>query len=102
MSGAFSDKWYDVSLRCGKEAGALQFEWGEPLDPERIRKELATGQYDVITMIHNETSTGTMNPLPEIMAVLREFPDVISVVDCVSSFSAVPIAKDELGIDILL
>lgn len=102
MSGAFSDKWYDVSLRCGKDAGPLQFEWGEPLDPEKIRRELATGQYDVITMIHNETSTGTMNPLAEIMAVVREFPEVISVVDCVSSFSAVPIAKDELGIDILL
>ena len=101
-SGAFSDKWYDVSLRCGKQAKALQYEWGTPVDPEDIRRELATGEFDTITLIHNETSTGTMNPLPEIMAVLREFPDVISVVDCVSSFSAVRIAKDELGIDVLL
>ena len=102
MAGAFSDKWYDVSLRAGKEATALQFEWGCPVDPEAIRKELSTGAYDTITLVHNETSTGTMSSLPDIMAVLKEFPDVISVVDTVSSFTAVPILKDELGVDVIL
>lgn len=102
MSGAFSDKWNDVSKRCGKDAGALRYDWGTPLDPEDIRKELRTGQYDVITFIHNETSTGTMNPIEEIMAVVREFPEVISVVDTVSSFTVLPINKDELGIDVML
>ncbi|KAF0096375.1 MAG: alanine--glyoxylate transaminase [Puniceicoccaceae bacterium 5H] len=101
-SGAFSDKWHDVAKRCGKDAKALKYEWGTPLDPEDIRKELATGEYDVITFIHNETSTGTMNPIEEIMEVVREFPEVISVVDTVSSFSAVPIKKDELGVDVML
>jgi len=101
-SGAFSDKWYDVALRCGKEAKTLQYEWGTPVDPEDLRRELSTGEFDAITLIHNETSTGTMNPLPEIMAVLREFPDVRSIVDSVSSFSAVKIEKDKLGIDVLL
>jgi len=101
-SGAFSDKWFDVSKRCGKEAEALSYEWGTPVDPEDLRARLASGEFDTVTLIHNETSTGTMNPLPELMAVLREFPDVISVVDSVSSFSAVKIEKDALGIDVLL
>ena len=102
MNGAFSDKWYNVSQRCGKEAGALKFDWGKPVDPEALRKELATGQYDAVTIIHNETSTGTMSDIAALAKVLREFPDVISIVDCVSSFSAVPIKKDELGIDVLI
>ena len=101
-SGAFSDKWYDVSQRCGLEAKALQYEWGTPVDPEDVRRELATGEFDALTLIHNETSTGTMNPLPEIMAVVREFPEVMTIVDSVSSFSAVKIDKDALGIDVLL
>lgn len=101
-SGAFSDKWYEVAQRCGKQAQALQYEWGVPVDPDDVRRELATGQFDALTLIHNETSTGTMNPLPEIMAVVREFPEVMSIVDCVSSFSAVSIEKDTLGIDVLL
>ncbi|WP_404420700.1 pyridoxal-phosphate-dependent aminotransferase family protein [Nibricoccus sp. IMCC34717] len=102
MNGAFSDKWFDVAQRCGKQAGALKSEWGQPVDPEALRKELATGQYDAVTLIHNETSCGCMSDLPAIMAVLRDFPDVISIVDTVSSFSAVPIKKDELGIDVLI
>ena len=102
MNGAFSDKWNDVSLRCNLQATALKFEWGQPVDPEAVRKELATGAYDAITLIHNETSCGCMSDLPAIMAVVRQFPEVISIVDTVSSFSAMPIPKDELGIDIMI
>lgn len=101
-NGAFSDKWFDVSKRCGKEAGFLEFEWGKPVDPEAVRKELATGEYDALTMVHNETSTGTMSDLEAVMAVVREFPEVISIVDTVSSFSAMKIDKDALGIDVML
>jgi len=102
MNGAFSDKWFDVAKRCGKYAEALQFDWGKPVDPTAIRTALATGKFDCITFIHSETSTGTLSNIAEIMAVIREFPDVISIADSVSSFSTLPIHKDELGIDILL
>lgn len=102
MNGAFSDKWFDVAKRCGKYAEALQFDWGKPIDPEAVRKALATGKFDCITFIHSETSTGTLSPIADIMAVVREFPEVISIADSVSSFSTLPIKKDELGIDILL
>ncbi len=102
MNGAFSDKWNDVAKRCGKYAEALKFEWGQPVDPEQVRKALATGKFDCITFIHSETSTGTLSPIADIMAVVREFPDVISIADTVSSFSTIPIKKDELGIDIFL
>lgn len=102
MNGAFSDKWFDVSKRCSLPAGALQYDWGQAVNPEDVRRELATGKYDALTLIHNETSTGTMSPLADIMAVVREFPDVIAIVDTVSSFSAMEISKDELGIDVML
>ena len=102
MNGAFSDKWLDVAQRCGLAAGALKFEWGQPVDPAALQKELATGAYDAITLIHNETSCGCMSDLAAIMKVVREFPEVISIVDTVSSFSALPIRKDELGIDVLI
>ena len=102
MNGAFSDKWNDVALRCGRPAGALRFEWGQPVDPEALRRELATGAYDAVTLIHNETSCGCMSDIRAVMAVVREFPEVISVIDTVSSFSALPIPKDELGIDVMI
>ncbi len=101
-NGAFSDKWFDVSKRCAKNAAELKTEWGKPVDPEALDKELATGKYDCVTLIHNETSTGTMSDIAELMSVIRKYPDVISIVDTVSSFSALPIKKDELGIDVMV
>lgn len=102
MNGAFSDKWLDVARRCGLEAAGLQFEWGQPVDPAALRAELAKGDYDAVTIIHNETSCGCMSDLPALAAVLREFPDVIAIVDTVSSLSALPINQDALGLDIVL
>jgi aspartate aminotransferase-like enzyme len=102
MCGAFSDKWFDVSQRCGKEAVALQVEWGQPVLPELVRAKLSEGGFDAFTLIHNETSCGIRNPLCEIAAVLRDFPEVMFIVDSVSSFSTQPIPMDDLGIDVLL
>jgi aspartate aminotransferase-like enzyme len=102
MKGAFSDKWYDVAIKCGKQADKLQVEWGQPITPEAIDAKLKTGEFDAVTLIHNETSTGTMSPIRDIAAVLKRYPDVLFIVDCVSSLSVVPIPFDELGIDVLL
>jgi aspartate aminotransferase-like enzyme len=102
MCGAFSDKWFDVSKKCGKDAVALQVEWGQSIRAQQVREKLSAGGFDAVTLIHNETSTGVMSDLQELAAVMREFPDVCWIVDSVSSFSVVPIPMDELGIDVLL
>jgi aspartate aminotransferase-like enzyme len=102
MCGAFSDKWFDVSKRCGKEAEALQVPWGSPILAGQIDAKLASGQFDALTLIHNETSTGVMSPLIEIAELKKRYADVMFIVDAVSSLSALKIPFDELGIDVLL
>ncbi len=102
MCGAFSDKWLDVAQRCGKNAEPQQVEWGKHIDPKEIDRALASGKFDTVTLIHNETSTGAMNPLPEICCTLAKYPDVILVLDTVSSFSGTTIDMDALGIDVML
>lgn len=102
MCGAFSDKWLDVAKRCGKEAEALQVEWGSPIHAEEVDKKLATGQFDALTLIHNETSTGVMSPLSQIAALKDKYPDVMFIVDAVSSMTAVQLDFDALRIDVLL
>ena len=102
MCGAFSDKWLDVSKRCGKEAEALQVPWGSPIRAEAVDQKLATGQFDAMTVIHNETSTGVMSPIYEIAALKKKYPDVMFIVDSVSSMTATKLEFDALGIDVLL
>jgi len=100
--GAFSDKWFDVAKSMGLQADKIQVEWGEAISPAAVRAKLEEGGFDLVTLIHNETSTGVMNDLPGIAKVVKSFQDVLLVVDSVSSFSGVPIEMDALGIDVLL
>src|SRR6266513_506395 len=102
MCGAFSDKWFDVAKRCGKNAEPLQVDWGKHIDPKAVDQKLASGKFDTVVLIHSETSTGLMNPLPEICCTLAKYPEVILILDTVSSFSAMKIGMDALGIDVLL
>src|SRR5438045_9354913 len=102
MGGAVSDKWFDVAKRCGKNAEPLQVEWGKHINQGDLDRQLATGKFDTVTLTHSETSTGVMNPLPEICCVLAKYPDVALIVDTVSSFSGVRIDMDALGIDVML
>jgi aspartate aminotransferase-like enzyme len=102
MNGAFSDKWFDVAKRCGKEAEALKVEWGSPILPEQIDAKLASGEFDALTLVHNETSTGVLNPLEEIAQLKAKYPDVMFIVDTVSSMTAVPTDFDSLGVDLML
>ena len=55
-----------------------------------------------MTLIHNETSTGVMSPIYEIAALKKKFPDVMFIIDAVSSMSAVKLEFDALGVDVLL
>jgi aspartate aminotransferase-like enzyme len=102
MKGAFSDKWLNVAERSGIAAEGLKVDWGSPIRAEQIDEKLATGEFDAITLVHNETSTGTMSPLAEIAELKKKYPEVMFIVDAVSSMTGVPIKFDELGIDVLL
>ena len=102
MQGAFSDRWLKVAEANGKAASALRVEWGRAITAEMVDRELAKGGYDAITVVHNETSTGVMNRLDEIAEVMRKYPDVLFLVDAVSSMAATRIPVDAWGIDVCL
>lgn len=99
--GAFSDKWAEVARSCGANVDELKVEWGKPILPEMIDEKLATGKYAAITLVHNETSTGLMNPVAEISKMMKaKYPDVLVFVDSVSGMIGLPLKFDELGWDV--
>jgi len=102
VCGAFSKRWHQITKANGKDADALEVEWGKAILPEMVKDALKTGKYDAVTLVHNETSTGVMNPIYDIAEVMKEFPDVCFLVDAVSSMMGVKIEVDKLGIDVCL
>lgn len=102
VNGAFAKRWYEISQACGIPADALEIPWEKAARPAEIADRLKTGHYDAVAVVYNETSTGLMNPLPEIAEAVREFPDVLLLVDAVTAMGGVKIEFDELGLDVCL
>jgi aspartate aminotransferase-like enzyme len=72
------------------------------IKPEMVDEQLATGKYDAVTLVFNETSTGMMNPLPKISEVVKRHPGVFLLVDAVSGMAGVKIDTDAWGVDFVL
>jgi len=97
--GAFGKRWHDMAVLNGVPADLFEVPQGQPTLAAEVEKALATGLYDTFTVTHNETSSGVMNPVQEIAAVRRRYPDVFWLLDTVSSMAGTPIPVDELGVD---
>ncbi len=102
VNGAFSDRWHGISKSVGKSADKIDFPWGEAVNPDVVRAALKRKKYDVVTVVHNETSTGVMSPLADIARAIREESDALIVVDTVSSLAGAPVETDEWALDIVL
>lgn len=102
VNGAFSQRWYEVAVANGKDAVRLDVEWGKAIKPEMIDAHLATGDFDAVAVVHNETSTGVASPVEAIAALLRDrYPDVLLMVDAVSSLGGDRLDFDAWGLDVL-
>jgi len=102
VSGFFSDRLVAVAKGSGLEPVVEEFEWGAPVDAERLRKRLASEKgVAALAFVHHETSTGVLNPLDEIVGVAHEF-GVPVIVDAVASAGGVPVDVDRLEIEFLV
>jgi predicted phosphoserine aminotransferase len=102
VNGAFGSRWHQVALANGKEADALEAPWGVAIRPEQVDERLRRGSYEAVTLVFNETSTGLLNPLPEIADVVRQYAGLLLLVDAVSAAGGVEIRADEWGVDVCL
>ncbi len=103
VCGAFSKRWHQITAANGVPCGKVEVPMGQAVTPELVDEALSKGDYDAITIVMNETSTGVMNPVKEIAALVREkYPDVLILVDAVSCMAGVKIEFDAWGLDVCL
>jgi len=102
VCGAFSKKQAEITKICGLDQDVFEVEWGQAITADIVDRALSQGDYDLVTVVFNETSTGVMNPLEQIGEVLKKYPDVLLMVDAVSGMMGAPIKVDEWGIDMAL
>jgi len=103
VCGAFGQRWADVAKGNGLAFDQLDVEWGQPNLPEQIVSALAEKQYDTLAVVHNETSTGVENPVEAIVKAARNSqPELVVMVDAVSSAGGVRIPADNWELDVVV
>lgn len=96
-NGEFGNRLIDLARCHDLNITPLEFGWGNVMDLAQIEKEVATGDYDALYMVHHETSTGMLNPINQIGQMLTNYR-VDFMVDAVSSLGAEALSVEEANI----
>ncbi|NOX23280.1 MAG: alanine--glyoxylate aminotransferase family protein [Actinobacteria bacterium] len=95
VNGVFGGRMVEVAERCGADVTRVDFEWGQPVDPEQLLD--AHPNPKLIGVVHAETSTGVRSEIGELGA---NKGDALLLVDCVTSLGGIPVEIDEWGVDL--
>ena len=101
-SGAFSERWATCARDLGFSTDLVETPWGTPVDPADVGRALENARYDAVTVVHSETSTGTLNDLAAIARVVRERSDAFVLADVVTSVAGSPVESDAWNLDFAL
>ena len=101
-TGVFGQVLTDLVKTAGSNNGEINIPPGKVVSVEEIRAALRNQpNAKMLALVHVETTAGTSNPVADIGVMMRrEFPDVLLMVDAVSSLGSLPLHVDEWNIDI--
>jgi alanine-glyoxylate transaminase / serine-glyoxylate transaminase / serine-pyruvate transaminase len=99
VTGYFGDRLAQIFQRYGAEVTRHDVEWGRACDPAAVERTIATSKFDIVAVVHAETSTGVLNPVRDIAAIAAR-AGALTVVDAVTSFAAMPLQTEAWGIDV--
>jgi len=100
IHGVFGTRMADIAERCGAKVIKVEADWGTPINPEDVKKAMASCNPKLLAIVHAETSTGVLQPLEEISEITKE-AGALLVVDAVTSYCGTDLKVDEWGIDAL-
>ncbi len=98
-TGVFGYGFADMARQLGAEVEVVGFDYDAAVEPEQVRAAARRFRPRLITLVHCETPSGTLNPPAEVGAICREV-DALYYVDFVASAGGTPVLVDEWGIDL--
>ena len=99
-NGYFGIRLGNIAERCGAVVHEVDSPWGQPVDPQALDDELSRhSSVKAVSVVHAETSTGVLTPLPEIIDVIHRH-GALAIVDAVTSLGGHDMRVDDWGIDV--
>ena len=90
-----------LAMNMGADVDFLVGEKGRQIDYDRLRNMLSEGNYDVVTMVHNETQTGALYDIKKVREIIDDVDsDTLLFVDGISAFGGAEVRFDEWGVDV--
>ncbi|AEN04939.1 alanine--glyoxylate aminotransferase family protein [Halolamina sp.] len=97
VNGKFGRRFKRIAQRhC--EVTAVEFDWGNPIDVDAVAAAVSDDT-EVVTLVHNETSTGLLNPAKEVGEIAADH-DARFIVDGVTCIGGDEFLMDEWNVDI--
>lgn len=102
VQGSFSERFAHMAEVYGLDVTRQTYEWGEAIRPEQLEAQLKQDPaYKAVLLVHNETSTGVLNPLPELAKIIKQY-EALSIVDAISSLSSAELLTDRWHLDVVI
>jgi len=98
IAGVFGHLMREIMTRAGAEVTEFAVEPGQPIDLAKLDKEIARVRPKAVTLVHNETSTGTTYPAAEVGKVVKRH-NALYMLDTVSSLAGLDVRTDDWGVD---
>jgi aspartate aminotransferase-like enzyme len=98
-AGQFGVLMREIMSRVGADFTEFTVELGARLDLDRLAREAERVRPKAITLVHNETSTGTTYPAAEVGKIARATGSLF-MLDTVSSIAGIDVRTDEWGVDL--
>jgi aspartate aminotransferase-like enzyme len=102
VAGAFGERFARIAEGCGRSVTRLVAEPGDVVSANALSNALEHGEYDAVTAVHVETSTGAMADVASYGRALDAHDDVLLLVDAVSSLAGMAVDMDAAGMDFVL
>lgn len=100
VCGSFGKRFAEIGNSNGKQVEILEVPLGEPITPDLLDHKLSTEKgIEAVSITHNETSVGLLNPLSKLAEVVKNH-GILILVDCVSSMGGTDINVDKWGLDV--
>ncbi len=101
-TGVFGYGIGEMAASVGAEVEWVEFGYDEVLEPEPVEKAIAEFKPKMVTAVHCETPSGTLNPVDQVGALVRAYEIPLYYVDTVASAAGTPVLADEWNIDLCL
>ena len=98
VTGYFGERLADMCGRYGADVVRVDGQWGRAIDPAAVEARLRDGRFDLVAVVHAETSTGVENPVAQIAALARAH-GALTLADMVTSLGGQKADMAAWGVD---